>query len=72
MIKKILSKLMNWERPRESNWTKANKDIGVIERNVVMNKAQQDLKEEQRKIIKQQKNRESKREDTEEETRMAA
>lgn len=74
MIKELITKLMNWEqRPRESNWTKANRDLGIIERNIIMNKAEQDLKEEQRRIAEQQKKKESEKDkDAEAEIRHAA
>ncbi len=74
MIKELIAKLMNWDqRPRESNWTKANKDLGVIERNIIMNKAEQSLKEEQMRIVEQQKKKElTKEEDADGEMRPAA
>ena len=74
MIKELIAKLMNWDqRPRESNWTKANRDLNVIDRNIIMNKAEQSLREEQMRIVEQQKKKESeKEEDTDGEMRPAA
>ena len=73
MIKGLFAKLMGWnQRPRESNWTKANANLGAQERNVIMNKAKETLKEEQARIEEQQKKKESKKEGTEEEMPIAA
>lgn len=74
MIKELITKLMNWDqRPKESNWTKANRDLNIIERNIIMNKAEQDLKEEQTRIAEQQKKKAlEKEEDADGEMRPAA
>ena len=48
MVKEFIAKLMGWERqePRESNWTKANMELSVEDRNSIMSKAKEDMKKE--------------------------
>ena len=66
MTKRFFVKLMGWGKVRESNWTKANMELSTEKRNSIMNKAHQDLKDEQRKIFEQVKRRESEEKSEEE------